>query len=66
MYPQVSQLLAGGEGGKSRKEKQTLNPNCIQIEAKEESMSAYLYSIIQYSIERQALSLEEKNHLHSL
>lgn len=30
-----------GRGKEAKKEKQTLNPNCIQIEAKEESMSAY-------------------------
>lgn len=56
----------GGEKKKAKKREQTLNSNCIQIEAREESMSAYLYSIIQYNVERETLSLEQKNHLHNL
>lgn len=58
--------LRGKKKKSQEKRKQTLNPNCIQIEAREESMSAYLYSIVQYSVERETLSLEQKNHLHNL
>ena len=65
VYPQVSQVLEG-EKKKAKKREQTLNSNCIQIEAREESMSAYLYSVIQYNVERETLSLEQKNHLHNL